>query len=87
MKGRIQIALVMAGLLLGGASAPRVLESVGSNSQVLYLMAQYKVFTGDTDAANQLLRRAAASSINAKEQGTATSVWSKCTRARTLHKG
>ncbi len=61
MSGKIQAAILAAALVAGGTGLQRAAEAVASNSQVLVLRAQYRMFTGDTDRAVQLLRQAAAS--------------------------
>ncbi len=58
MSGKIQAAVLAAAMISGGLGLQHAAEAVADNSRVLLLLAQYKMFTGDTDNALQLLRRA-----------------------------
>ncbi len=59
MASTFQAAILAAAMISGGLGLQHAAEAAADNSQVLLLLAQYKMFTGDTDRAVQLLRRAA----------------------------
>ncbi len=58
MSAKIQAAILAAAMITGGLGLQHAAEAMADDSRILLLVAQYKMFTGDTDKAVQLLRRA-----------------------------
>jgi hypothetical protein len=54
----IRVAVLSLGTLVSGLMLDRPLPPI-TDSRVLYLLAQYKMAVGDTDAGMELVRRAA----------------------------
>ncbi len=75
MSSKIQIAILSLVLMVGGSGVPRIMAALENSPKVLYLAAQYKMLTGDTDAALRLFRRAESvvSSPSASGQNTTCS--------------
>ncbi len=82
MSGKVQVIVLSLGLMLSGPGVNRAVSSAARNPQVLYVLAQYKLFTGQTEAASELLRKAAAA-----EQTAAGKKHTAASSSPDAHKG
>ncbi len=63
MLGKVRTAIVAALMVAGAMGVERAADAMANNSTVLRVAAQYKMVTGDTQRAVELLRRAEAKRV------------------------
>ncbi len=81
MSGNKQIALVAGLIVMAGMALQAGIPRLANDTGLLYLRAQYKLATGDTGSALQLMQRAAAASSQPEAPKTSPAVVS-CSNTR-----
>jgi hypothetical protein len=66
MSGKVQVAVIMVMLALGGFGVQRAVRAVVGTPGVLYLAGQYKLLRGDADSALRMFQQAASVPCSAR---------------------